>query len=208
MSGRATSCVPPERLAALALGAPASAGDHDQPLLTHVARCSACAARLAALSSELDALRAAAWHEADAAFDESALETQRTRILERLAHLGKAARVIRFPARAREAAMPVSANSRRWVSVAAAAGLLIGLLAGQLIHFVPDVRPARGGSSLQAPGASRDTNGPIIVQASTTLGPDEALLDEIDDAMELRRAATLRAIDALTPHVGELVEIR
>jgi hypothetical protein len=37
---------------------------------------------------------------------------------------------------------------------------------------------------------------------------DEDLLDEIDEAMEWRRATSLRALDAFTPRVGETVEIR
>ena len=49
----------------------------------------------------LDAYRDAAHADADAHFDERALETQRHRILQRLAHLGQAARVIRFPGVAR-----------------------------------------------------------------------------------------------------------
>ncbi len=75
--------------------------------------------------------------EADAIFDAASLDTQRSRILDRLAHLGQVARVLQFPTRTREVAMPVATGSRRWVSVAAAAGLIIGLVAGQLLHFVP-----------------------------------------------------------------------
>ncbi len=36
---------------------------------------------------------------------------------------------------------------------------------------------------------------------------DDQLLDEIDEAVQSSRAASLRALDAFTPHVGELVEI-
>jgi len=202
-------CVPFDRLTALALVARAPEGDSDRQLLAHVADCRRCAARLVALTSDVETLREAAWQEADALFDDSALEIQRTRILDRLANLGKSARVLRFPARVREAAMPVSSTSRRWVSVAAAAGLIIGLLAGQLIHFVPwDGRLRSRATSLQA-ATSRGSNGPVLVQASSTatLSSDDQLLDEIDEAVQSSRAASLRALDAFTPHVGELVEI-
>jgi hypothetical protein len=208
------SCVPADRLTALALAASTPEGGRDQDLLAHVASCAACAQRLTALTRELDELRAAAWQEVDAAFDDSALENQRSRILDRLAHLGQAARVLRFPARSRDAAMPVSPMSRRWLSVAAAAGLLIGLVAGQLIHFVPwDTRLHRSASAapqLQNATAPRGSSGPMIVQAASTIvaATDEELLDEIDEAMEWRRAATLRALDAFTPRVGDVVEIR
>jgi hypothetical protein len=203
------ACVPLDRLTALALGAHAPQSDHDRVLLAHVAACDACAATLSGLTRQMDSLREVACQEADAAFDDAFLDTQRSRILDRLAHLGKAARVLRFPARSREAAMPVSPISRRWISMAAAAGLIIGLVAGQLIHFVPwDTRLHRSPQA-QSPAAPRGS-GPIILQVSSTgaTSTDEDLLDEIDEAMELRRAISLRALDAFTPRVGETFEIR
>jgi hypothetical protein len=203
------SCVPFDRLTALALAARAPESDYERQLLVHVGDCDRCAAALARLTADMDAMRDEAWQEADALFDDAALETQRTRILDRLAHLGQAARVLRFPARAREAAMPVSPISRRWISVAAAAGLIIGLVAGQVIHFVPwDTGLDRSTRQQPALAAPRGAAGAIIVQASSTLSAtDDDLLDEIDQAMELRRAASLRALDAYTPQVGDLVEI-
>src|SRR5688572_17272019 len=117
MSVRETH-VPLDRLTALALVARAESGDseQDQQALAHVSQCDVCAGEFTRLATEFDQLRDAAWAEADAVFDETALDTQRTRILDRLAHLGQVARVLRFPARQREAAMPVSNVSRRWVS--------------------------------------------------------------------------------------------
>jgi hypothetical protein len=203
------SCVPFDRLTALALAAQAPASDHDRQLLTHVSSCEACAARLADLTVQMETLRDAAWQEADAAFDDAMLEAQRGKILARLANLGKAARVLRFPARMRDASMPVSPISRRWVSVAAAAGLILGLVAGQLLHFVPwESRLHRASGQLQTP--HRPADGSVMVQSASAVVTltDDALLDEIDEAMELRRAPNLRALDALTPRVGELVEIR
>jgi hypothetical protein len=204
------SCVPFDRLTALALAAHAPESDQDRQFLAHVAACELCTAKLADLTSQVEGLRDAAWQEADAVFDEAALETQRMKILARIAQLGKAARVLRFPARVREAAMPVSPISRRWISVAAAAGLIIGLVAGQMLHFVPwDSRLHRPASQLQA-GNPRVSAGPVIVQTAATAvtSTDDELLDEIDEAMRLRRAASLRALDAFTPRVGDLVEIR
>jgi hypothetical protein len=208
MTGR-RSCVAADRLAAFALVAHAPESQDDPEVLAHVAACAACASRLADLTHEFDALRVAAWHESDTAFDDAALEVQRSRILDRLAHLGQAARVLRFPARAREAAMPVSPMGRGWLSVAAAAGLLIGLVAGQVIHFVPwDTRFHRiQTAQAQTTSSARASAGPVIVHASTQATDDE-LLGEIEEAMEFRRAASLQALDALTPRVGEPVEIR
>lgn len=213
MNGRGP-CVATDRLAAFALEAHAPESEVDRETLSHVAVCAACANRLEDLTRDLEALRAEAWHEADAIFDDAALEGQRNRILDRLAHLGQVARVLRFPSPAREATMPVSPMSRRWLSVAAAAGLLIGLVAGQVIHFVPwDTRLHRPqASQLQntaAPPPARGAAGPVVVHASSGgPGSDDQLLVEIEEAMEYRRAASLRALDAFTPRVGEAIEIR
>lgn len=202
--------MPFDRLTALALAAHAPQSDHDRLLLAHVTACAGCAAKLSALTGQVDSLREVAFQEADTAFDDAFLDAQRSKILDRLAHLGKAARVLRFPARAREAAMPVSPISRRWISVAAAAGLIIGLVTGQLIHLVPWDTELHRNPLAQAPMLTARGAGPMVVQVSSTLAasPDEDLLDEIDDAMELRRAISLRALDAFTPRVGETIEIR
>jgi hypothetical protein len=100
--------------------------------------------------------------------------------------------------------MPVPTGSRRWVSVAAAAGLIIGLLAGQLVHLVPwDTRPGRD-QSVSMQSASRPS--PAILPSSNgnhALTDDE-LLDEIEAAVQLRRANSLRALDAITPMATDL----
>lgn len=203
------SHVPLERLTALAMVARAPHNEHDRQTIAHVARCAACSTALARVTADVEMLRDAAYAEADATFDDSALETQRSRILDRIAHLGQAARVLRFPGRAREAAMPVSQVSRRWISVAAAAGLLIGLVAGQLIHLMPwETRLTPTGTVVVQTSASRSTAPGIIQTSAAGLLSDDELLGEIDDAVQLRRAASLRALDAFTPRVGDLTEIR
>lgn len=146
----------------------------------------------------LAAYRAAAHAEADAQFDDRALETQRAKILARLAHLGESARVIRFPGVSRGSQPSTSVVSRRWISIAAAAGLIIGLLGGQLVHLLPagPIRPAT------APVAERPTPsiGPAFVPVVASA--DDDLFAEIDFALELRSADELRALDELTPFHG------
>jgi hypothetical protein len=141
-------------------------------------------------------------------FDDAMLDAQRTRILDRLAHLGQTARVLSFPARSRDVVLPVTTNGRRWISVAAAAGLIIGLVAGQMLHFVPSAAgPLRddGASSIQAV----DRSGPSIVPASATVPvlSDDELMEEVDAAIELRRVRGLRAIDALTPTPADMLAL-
>jgi hypothetical protein len=145
-------------------------------------------------NATLEAYRAAARAEADAHFDDRALETQRHKILARLAQLGQPAKVIRFP-KAGNVEVPPGGVNRRWISVAAAAGLIIGLLGGQLVHLVPQSnrRLAPMATSI-APSAP---SGPTFVPASTSI--DDGLLGEIELAMQLRGATELRALDEITP---------
>jgi len=143
----------------------------------------------------LEAYRAKACAEADAAFDDQALETQRHKILAKLAHLGHPARVIRFP-KAPLGDLNTSAINRRWVSVAAAAGLIIGVLGGQFVHLVPQqTRPA---AAAIAPSSAPSVPAqPQFLQISAPI--DDGLLDEVDLAMNTRGAAELHALDELTP---------
>jgi len=150
------------------------------------------------LSGTLEAFRAAAHAEADAQFDDRALELQRHRILDRIAHLGESARVIRFPV-APHGVRPTALVSRRWVSVSAAAGLLLGLVSGQLVHFFPrtaTVRPlATSTPSLTIGSPSpAPTFAPILVSA-----PDDGLLGEVEMAVRFRSASELQVLDELTP---------
>ena len=145
-------------------------------------------------NAALKAYRAAACAEADAHFDDRALEAQRHKILARLAHLGHPAKVIRFP-KAPAGEMPAGNLNRRWISVAAAAGLIIGLLGGQLVHLVP--QPARRVSPVAtATVAPSAPSVPTFVPVSASV--DDGLLGEVEIVMMARTANELRALDELT----------
>jgi len=178
----------------------------DQLALAHVADCDECAARFATLVTNADALRDAASAAADEVFDDDMLDAQRTRILDRLAHLGQAARILAFPRRPREVTMPVTSNSRRWISGAAAAGLIIGLVAGQMLHFLPASTPPLRDEAVSIQAVERSTR-PAIVPASASFPmlSDDELMEEVERAIEARRARSLRAIDAFTPTGGDLL---
>ena len=150
-----------------------------------------------AQAAALEAYRAAACAEADAHFDERALEAQRTRILQRLDQAGQRARVLAFPGSA-VASRPSVAKSRRWISAAAAAGLLIGLVTGQLLHVLPGDswvhrQPLRPQAEPIRPA------GAVSTRVSVPLGdPDNELLDAIDLAVTRGGVSELRALHDLT----------
>ncbi len=199
-----------DRLTALAFVVRApqddSAGSaEDQLAMTHVAGCDECSARFATLVTNADALRDVMGAATDEVFDDAMLDAQRTRILDRLAHVGQAARVLAFPPRPREATMPVSSGSRRWISVAAAAGLIIGLVAGQMLHFLPAGTVPLRDDSVSIQAVERSGRPSIIPASATFLNlSDDELMEEVERAIEARRARSLRAIDAFTPTASDL----
>jgi hypothetical protein len=148
-----------------------------------------------ALEASLEKYRAAACAEADAHFDDRALEAQRHKILDRLAHLGQPGKVIRFP-KAPHGDLPIGGVNRRWISVAAAAGLIIGLLGGQLVHLVPQ-QTRRLAPMATSIAPSAPSSGPSFVPASA--GADDGLLGEIELVMQVRATGELRALDEFTP---------
>jgi hypothetical protein len=146
------------------------------------------------IEAALEQYRAAACAEADAVFDDRALEQQRARILARLAHLGNPAKVIRFP-KGTSTDVAATAINRRWISVAAAAGLIIGLLGGQLVHLLPQQT-----RRLAPTAAASAPTGPAQPQFLPISAPvDDGLLDAIEVAMQMRGANELHTLDELTP---------
>ena len=187
----------------------------DPPVAEHLTDCDDCGARYAELAEFMDGLSAEAAAEADAVFSPERLRAQRLHIDRRIEHLGHAARVITFPARADgqhfgpSAARPV----RRWVAAAAAAGLFIGVAAG--LFF--DRQTARGFSRhptatarqtvLTSPAGLLDSDRletRVEFVRPDAFESDQAFLSEIELAGERPRILELTAVDALTPHVREV----
>ena len=163
----------------------------------HFVRCDACAGRRSRLELLLREMHDAATSEADAAFPEDRLATQRARILQRIEQNGRPARVIAFPAAEPSDLRPLRARpAARWIAGAAAAGLAMGLLLGHLSHDLPTFgRPSR---TAIVGTASRPASQPAlrVVNASAN---DEEFLGEIETAVHGPRLIALRPLNDLTP---------
>ena len=168
----------------------------------HLQSCAACRARLVALDNWLGDLRADAIDEADDAFAVERLAAQQSQVFRRLEAAERPARVITFPKFAR----PLTASSshvRRWVTAAAAAGLIVGVGLGQIM----DLRHPGGFGAdrgltpiLEAPPSTRST---AVVPASAT-AQDETFLSELDASFTRFQVPDgLRALDEFTPRAGE-----
>jgi hypothetical protein len=99
----------------------------------HLDRCDICAERAVEVGRWMDQVRTAGIEAADEAFPAERLAAQQGQILRRLEQLDQPARVIAFPMQTRAAR---ESGGRRvaagWVAVAAAAGLAIGVVGGQV----------------------------------------------------------------------------
>ena len=165
----------------------------------HIAECRSCADRLDELQAFVDAVNA----ETAASFDETVsaehLATQRERIMRRVelaAGRRHPARVLRFPAGARSALATVN-RARRWLG--AAAGLLVGVTVGQLVHLHPE--PPTGVPRTFAPAPDR---APIAAAVSSPLAADEQFMEELELALASPRVSELAALDEMTPRIREV----
>jgi anti-sigma factor RsiW len=162
--------------------------------LTTCAECQVRHAELAALLGEVTDVSAA---EADAAFPAERIGRQQARILQRIEQDGRPGRLITFPlSRPQEPLLVRSRPASRWVAVAAVAGLVVGLLTGQLLPVSRTMPPPARIVSNEA-GA-----GMALRVVSTTLSEDE-FLGQVEAAGSAGPAA-LRPLDALTPRAWEV----
>jgi anti-sigma factor RsiW len=171
----------------------------------HLADCPACAARYAELVRLMNTVRAEGEAEADAVFTPERLRAQRQLIAGRIEHVGRPARILSFPARVVRRTMSASASSHapRWPAAAAAAGLFIGIAVGASYEYGSFTRaPRRFGTSAAA--ATRLTPVATRGTGSAEVAADDAVLNDIELALERPHTRELVAFDAFTPHVREI----
>jgi hypothetical protein len=130
---------------------------------------------------------------ADLAFPPERLARQRARILQRIEHLGRRAKVLSFPEPRRRGPFLRPQPVRRWVAGAAAAGLLVGMVAGHVAHELPGLhQPARVQSIVE----------PLVpLRASTDVLGDDELLRQVQYVVDAGTVgpAALRRIADMTP---------
>ena len=161
-----------------------------------VVTCTECSSRRADLDRTLTEIADAATDLTDEAFSAERLSRQRMRILDRIEHYGQQARVLAFPmSRARHASLLRPPSVRRWIAGAAAAGLMIGLVAGRLAPDLPSLNvPAR----LERPAVEG-----VPLRASSDILGDNELLREIEAAVTAKPVA-LRRIADVTPDAWDV----
>lgn len=180
----------------------------------HLAACAHCRTRYAAFTGWLDDLRTDAHGEIDEQFTPDRLAAQQSAVLRRLENLERPARVIAFPRFARPVSAPQS-HVQRWIAAAAAAGLIIGLAAGQLFDLrrglligAPGAGTAVTERVAQAPGVARDTD--VTPAAYVSPAADDEALVYGDGELTLRsvRVSSLRPMDDITPQARDFLRRR
>ena len=164
----------------------------------HLENCDLCGERRAELTRLLVEISDVARAEADAVFAPARLGRQHGRILQRIEHEATHGRVISFPAGHGHGPSPLRARpGMRWIAGAAAAGLVIGLLAGHLAHDLPTVGvspTSQAGGPLEAA---------TLQVVSTTLSEEE-FLGRLEMAIDGAGGSALRPLHELTPLVWEV----
>jgi len=165
----------------------------------HLTGCGQCRSRYAAMAAWADGLRADAHAEADDVFTPERLSAQQASISRRLEAMERPARVILFPRFGRAVGSSRS-NAQRWIGAAAAAGVIVGLAAGQFM----DLPWRRAQNAAAQPAVAQTTQSARTANPAT---PSQRSLSDEDlfynpDAR--RSAQPLEAIDALTPRSRDL----
>jgi len=166
----------------------------------HLDRCDICAERAVALARWMDELQADAADTADDIFTPERLQAQQQQVMRRLEQLDQPARVIAFPAASR-ADLNGSSGRRvaaSWVAVAAAAGLVIGVIGGQASARLS--RPVAPAPVTAAVTPSVDAT----LASDTTTGPvDSSVLDNPYESLDV---PSLVALNDMMPRVTQTVK--
>ena len=210
-----------DHLLALALGTTGESPRTAAAATYHLRVCGPCKCRFNALETLLKTMPQVA----DASFEEvytpQRLQTQRARIGHRLAHLvGKVepARVLAFPFSG-QPLKQFDFRPGRWFLATAAAGLLLGVTAGQLIHYHPVTMQTETRADFDRPAGTLDMTGtvelplpdgtsqaqtfPLTLDEFERLMAEEEFLGNLELALTSFQVSELESIDALTPRVRD-----
>ncbi len=168
---------------------------------SHLDACADCRARFTEFDGWLLGVGETLRAEADEAFPAERLAVQQAQIARRLETLERPARVIAFPKAARAV---ISGNShvRRWVTVAAAAGLIAGVGLGQVLPLRTAIHKQ------QATAATSHFNAPDAATRAQELSPVSTSLNDeelLSDAFASPKVKNLSALDDMTPHARDYI---
>lgn len=167
----------------------------------HLDACAECRARYDEFAVWLTGVGDELRDEADAVFSQEQLTSQQAHILRRLEAQERPARVIAFPKAAR-AVMSGSSHVRRWVTVAAAAGLIAGIGLGQIVNLRTAIEPQPGHVRTNFSAAAAAEQAKAIHPVNASYNDEDFLIDAEAMGPHVRE---LRALEEFTPHARDLI---
>ena len=180
-------------------GAPVDSSD------ARLEQCAECRARYDAFGAWMSDLRDEAIAQADEAFPPERLAAQQAQIFRRLEALERPARIIAFPKFTR----PVTSahgGPQRWIAAAAAAGLIVGIAAGQMLELPRLLNRSEGlRSDARISQPAPTARGGVQPVGSLD---DDAFMQDLEVALSSRAVPGLRAIEAMTPRGADYVPPR
>jgi hypothetical protein len=171
----------------------------------HLDGCATCRARFEEFDRWVLGIGDELRIEAESAFPVERLTAQQAQITRRLEAMEHPARVLAFPKAAR-AVINGHSHVRRWVTVAAAAGLIAGVGLGQVlgIHRALD-RTSALPSSVTQIGSTNSARANTSVKQVSVTGDDDFLADA--DAFSRPRVSNaLLPLEDITPHVRDVMD--
>jgi negative regulator of sigma E activity len=171
----------------------------------HLDGCAACRTRLEEFDRWLLGIGDELREDAEAAFPMDRLAAQQAQIVRRLEAMEHPARVLTFPKAAR-AVISGHSHVRRWVTVAAAAGLIAGVGLAQVLDIH---RTFERSSRLSAPvahitGTTAARGRTSVTTAGFTI--DDDFLSDADAFSRPRVSSALLPLEDMTPHAQDLVD--
>lgn len=178
-----------------------------EPSHPHLADCAQCRARMDAFVAWMEDLRSIGVSEADDAFPAERLAAQQAHIFRRIEAAEHPARVIAFPTFSRPMS-PGTSHVRRWITAAAAAGLIVGVAVGQLMDVRHNLLSGTVAEFRHAAPQPSDRQSARVERAGVSdADTDAAFMAEIDASVRHNSLAELHALDAITPR-APLAETR
>jgi hypothetical protein len=175
----------------------------------HLSSCGRCDARRVQLQRLLDDVSETASAAVDAAFPPERLARQHARIMSRVQHEGRPARVIAFPA-GYPSHEPIGSRTRpasRWIAAAAVGGLIVGVIAGRFGHDYSVGRPGAARVIVARTAEQPEMRAPVpagAIRELTASISDDEFLNQIEIAIDAPAAAALQPLDDLTPRAWDV----
>jgi hypothetical protein len=171
----------------------------------HITSCATCQARGRAVAELLDETTRATASETDALFGPDAVARQHARIMSRVATECRSARIISFPA-ASPAPVHPQRTGTRWVAAAVAAGVILGIVGEHVTHRL---------TRTPYPSRTFETSAQMVAQPvraaavrTVSTGSDDEFYGQVELAFGSAGPAALRSLDALTPRVSDVSDVR